>query len=294
MTPTCPARAWTDLGVLSVLLSLLGVIGYETLVRRPQLPASQASRARRRHRVRRRRRPSAARRGHEGAPRPRRYFLFGSPLHHAGAALFGVLPSLASLAGLALGAVCGWADIVTICRRPSRRPTTSPSCRTSRHGWSRSSARCSRSRWLPAAAPPRARAVLLIGPVLLFLSGILLGTDEAFFAGVRGVAFAAIALVWLAWRRGAHRRGVGRGREATAAPQARRHGRSRRGGGRDRRRRRPRARPDPARSLRAARRDHAAVRPPGVREPARRIPRLHEGPGRGRRSSPSRGSSPAT
>ncbi|HEU4756121.1 MAG TPA: transglutaminase-like domain-containing protein, partial [Agromyces sp.] len=40
---------------------------------------------------------------------------------------------------------------------------------------------------------------------------ILLGTDEAFLAAVRGVAFAAIALAWVAWRRGAQVEASGEG-----------------------------------------------------------------------------------
>ena len=134
-------------------------------------------------------------------------------------------------------------------------------------------------RWLPRRRTALRSSVLLIGPVLLYLSGILLGTDEAYLAGVRGVAFAAIALVWLAWRRGATVEASG---EGAARLRGRRSPdrRGRRGRRRDRRRRGPRARPGVARSLRAARRGRAAVRPAGVPEPARGLPHVHEGPRR--------------
>jgi transglutaminase-like putative cysteine protease len=59
------------------------------------------------------------------------------------------------------------------------------------------------TRWLPRRRTALRASVLLVGPVVLYLSGILLGTDEAYLAAVRGVAFAVVALVWLARRRGA-------------------------------------------------------------------------------------------
>ena len=67
------------------------------------------------------------------------------------------------------------------------------------------------TRWLPRRRTALRSSVLLIGPVVLYLSGILLGTDEAYLAGVRGVAFAVVALVWLAWRRGANVEASGEG-----------------------------------------------------------------------------------
>lgn len=128
------------------------------------------------------------------------YFLLGTPFTMPDQALFLVLPSLASLAGLALGAVYGWADIVTI-----GTPVEAPYYLAALPyfaAWLVSLVGAMLVlRWLPRRRTVMRSAVILIGPVLLFLSGILLGTDEAFFAGVRGVAFAVIALVWLAWRR---------------------------------------------------------------------------------------------
>ncbi|MGI9824003.1 transglutaminase domain-containing protein [Agromyces sp. Marseille-Q5079] len=128
------------------------------------------------------------------------YFVLGTPFTMPGSALFVVLPSLTSLAGLALGAVYGWADIVTI-----GTPVEAPyyvAVVPYFAAWAVSLAGSMLVlRWLPRRRTVLRSAVILIGPVLLFISGILLGTDEAFFAGVRGVAFAVIALVWLAWRR---------------------------------------------------------------------------------------------
>ncbi|GLU89753.1 transglutaminase-like domain-containing protein [Agromyces sp. NBRC 114283] len=128
------------------------------------------------------------------------YFLLGTPFAMPGQGIAVVLPSLDSLAGLAIGAVYGWADLVTIAA-PVEAPyyvAAVPYVAT----WLVSLVGgLLVLRWLPARRTVLRAAVLLIGPVLLYLSGILLGTDEAFLAAVRGVAFGAIALLWLAWRR---------------------------------------------------------------------------------------------
>ena len=129
------------------------------------------------------------------------YVLFGTPFTMPDSALFAVLPSAESLAGLALGPVYGWADIVTI-----GTPVEAPyyiAVVPYFAAWLVSLVGSLLViRWLPRRRTVLRSAVLLIGPVLLYVSGILLGTDEAFLAGVRGVAFAVIALAWLAWRRG--------------------------------------------------------------------------------------------
>ncbi|MRG58738.1 transglutaminase domain-containing protein [Agromyces sp. CFH 90414] len=128
------------------------------------------------------------------------YFLLGTPFTMPDQGILVVLPSLASLAGLALGAVYGWADIVTI-GTPVEAPyyvAAVPYVAT----WVVSLVGGMLAlRWLPSRRSPLRAAVLLIGPVVLYISGILLGTDEAYLAAVRGIAFAVIALVWLAWRR---------------------------------------------------------------------------------------------
>ncbi|MGO4594161.1 transglutaminase family protein [Leifsonia sp. 2TAF2] len=130
------------------------------------------------------------------------YFLFGTPLALPGQALYGVLPTLDSLSGLVFGAVFGWSDAVTL-RAPLEAP---PYVAVVPYvaGWLVSLVSVTLAvRWLPRlrrASAGRA-AVLLAGPALLLLASILLGTRDPFFAGVRGVLFAAVALVWLSWRR---------------------------------------------------------------------------------------------
>ena len=70
------------------------------------------------------------------------YFIVGPALAVPEQAVFGVLPSLQSLASVAVGTVYGWADIVTLEHADRRARSTSRSCRTSRPG----SSRCSRPR----------------------------------------------------------------------------------------------------------------------------------------------------
>lgn len=130
------------------------------------------------------------------------YFLFGTPLALPGEALYGVLPSLDSLSGLVLGAVFGWSDAVTL-QAPLEAP---PYVAVVPYvaGWLVSLVSVTLAvRWLPRLRQRSSgrAAVLLVGPALLLLAAILLGTRDPFFAGVRGVLFAGIALVWLSWRR---------------------------------------------------------------------------------------------
>ncbi|MEY2848531.1 MAG: hypothetical protein RI885_1196 [Actinomycetota bacterium] len=129
------------------------------------------------------------------------YFLLGSAFAMPGQAIAFVLPSLQSLAGLAVGAVFGWADIVTL-QTPIGAPqyiAVVPYVATFVVALVATSLA---ARWLPSR--PRApwrHAVVLLGPVLLYLAGILTGTDSPYQAGVRGISFAVLALVWIAWRR---------------------------------------------------------------------------------------------
>ena len=74
------------------------------------------------------------------------YFLLGSAIAVPGQAIGFVLPSLASLGSLAIGAVYGWADIVTLQTAP---PSTSRWCPTSRP----SSLRSSRPPFRPGGCP---------------------------------------------------------------------------------------------------------------------------------------------
>lgn len=131
------------------------------------------------------------------------YALFGSAFAVPGQALFGVLPTGESLTSLTVGAVWGWADILTLAA-PVGLPdyvTVVPYVSAWVVGLVGATLA---ARWLPARprAPWRA-AMLLAGPLALYLASVLLGTREPFLPGVRGVLFAAVTLIWLGWRRGA-------------------------------------------------------------------------------------------
>lgn len=130
------------------------------------------------------------------------YFLVGVPVTMPDRTLLAVLPSLEGLAGLAVGPVYGWADIVTI-GAPVEAPYYVAVVPYFAAWLVALVGTMLVTRWLPRRRTALRSSVLLLGPVVLYLSGILLGTDEAYLAGVRGVAFATIALVWVAWRRGA-------------------------------------------------------------------------------------------
>lgn len=196
-----PRSALVDLGVLS-LLSLLGVIGYETSFGGLDFLAAALAGI------------AVGTLAAVAGTMLRLdvlttvllgivlYFLVGTPFAMPGAAFLGVLPTLESLAGLAVGAVHGWADILTI-QAPVEAPAYVAVVPYAAATVVSLVGGLLVLRWLPAKRTPLRAAVVLIGPALLLLSGILLGTDEAFLAAVRGVAFAAIALTWIAWRRGA-------------------------------------------------------------------------------------------
>ncbi len=128
------------------------------------------------------------------------YFLLGSPLAMPNEALFVILPSLQTLSGLAVGAVFGWADLVTL-----RAPVSLPYYVTAVpyvSGWLIMLVSVLLAlRWLPGRGGAWRTAAVLAGPLVLYVVGVLLGTEQPFFAGVRGVLFAAIALVWMSWRR---------------------------------------------------------------------------------------------
>ena len=131
------------------------------------------------------------------------FALFGSALAVPGQALFGVLPTGESLTSLAVGAVWGWADILTL-SAPVDLPdyvTVVPYVSAWVVGLVGATLA---ARWIPSRPRTSWRAaVLLAGPLALYLASVLLGTREPYLPGVRGVAFAAVALIWLGWRRGA-------------------------------------------------------------------------------------------
>lgn len=130
------------------------------------------------------------------------YALLGSALAVPRQALFGVLPTGESLTSLALGAVWGWNDLLTL-SAPVDLPdyvTVVPYVSAWLVGLVGATLA---ARWLPARPRTSWRAaLLLVGPLALYLASVLLGTREPFAPGLRGVAFAAVALIWLGWRRG--------------------------------------------------------------------------------------------
>ena len=130
------------------------------------------------------------------------YALFGSALAVPGQAQYGVLPTGESLTSLAVGAVWGWSDILTL-SAPVDLPdyvTVVPYVSAWVVGLVGATLA---ARWLPNRPRTSWRAALLLaGPLALYLASVLLGTREPFLPGVRGVLFAAVALIWLGWRRG--------------------------------------------------------------------------------------------
>jgi hypothetical protein len=127
------------------------------------------------------------------------YLLLGSALAVPAQAIVHVIPTITSLASLGVGAVWGWADLLTL-RAPVELPdyvTVVPYVSAWVVGVVGATLA---SRWLPRRRTAPRAALLLIGPALLYLASILLGTDQPFYPGARGVAFAALALIWLGWR----------------------------------------------------------------------------------------------
>lgn len=129
------------------------------------------------------------------------YFVFGTAFAVPSQALLGVFPSLQSLASLAVGSVFGWADLVTL-TTPVGAPQYIAVVPYAASWLVALIATTLATRWLSSRPrTPWRFAVVLAAPIALYLAGILLGTDEAYQAGVRGVVFAVLALIWLGWRR---------------------------------------------------------------------------------------------
>ncbi len=127
------------------------------------------------------------------------YLVFGSALAVPGQATAHLIPTLTSVASLGVGAVWGWADLLTL-RAPVELPdyvTVVPYLSAWLVGLVGATLA---TRWLPRRRTPARAALLLIGPGLLYLASILLGTEDPYYPGIRGVGFAALALVWLGWR----------------------------------------------------------------------------------------------
>jgi MFS family permease len=128
------------------------------------------------------------------------YFLFGSALTMPAFATFGVLPSGATLSGLATGAVFGWSDIVTL-TTPVVAPdyiAVLPYVATWVVGLISSTFA---TRWFASRRrAPLSSLLALLAPIALYVASVLTGTSQPYLAAVRGVTFAVIALVWFAWR----------------------------------------------------------------------------------------------
>lgn len=128
------------------------------------------------------------------------YFLFGSALALGGKALFGVVPTLDTLADLALGAVFGWADVVTLLApvgAPEYVDVLPYLCGFLAGLIGATLA----SRWFPRRGRDGVRSMVAVLPAIaLFAVGLLIGTDEPYLALVRGGLFVLIALGWVGLR----------------------------------------------------------------------------------------------
>jgi len=128
------------------------------------------------------------------------YFLFGSFFAMPAQALLGFVPTADTLSGLAIGAVFGWADIVTL-TTPVGAPdyiAVLPYVASWLVGLTSATLA---ARWFVARRRTPATSLLaLIGPIAIYVAGVLLGTEEPYFAAIRGIAFAVIGLVWMSWR----------------------------------------------------------------------------------------------
>jgi transglutaminase-like putative cysteine protease len=129
------------------------------------------------------------------------YFLVGPAVAVPEQAVFGVLPSLQSFASVAVGTVYGWADIVTL-STPIGAPAYIAVVPYFATWFVALLSTTLATRWLSSRPRTAWRfGVALIAPVALYLASILIGTDEPYQAGIRGVVFAVLALIWLGWRR---------------------------------------------------------------------------------------------
>lgn len=128
------------------------------------------------------------------------YLVVGSAVAVPSLALFGFLPTLQSLASLAIGTVFGWADLLTL-STPVGAPAYIAVVPYAASWLVALVSTLLATRWL--AHRPRTAwrfGIALVPTVVLYLAGILFGTQEAYQAGIRGIVFAVLALVWLGWR----------------------------------------------------------------------------------------------
>ncbi|WBU39228.1 transglutaminase-like domain-containing protein [Homoserinibacter sp. YIM 151385] len=134
------------------------------------------------------------------------YYLLGTPIALPAEGIAFVLPSVDSLSDLTVGPVFGWADILTL-RPPVELPAYVYAVPYV-SGWLVAVMSITLVvRWRPSRRTAAIRAALvLVWPIALYITGVLLGTDEPVFAAARGIGFGVIALVWLGWNRREHAR----------------------------------------------------------------------------------------
>ena len=128
------------------------------------------------------------------------YFLLGTAFAMPQHGIAVVIPNLQTLSGLAVGAVYGWADIVTLAA-PAGAPdyiNVLPYVAT----WAVATTSATMLlRWIGRGHRNAGTLLLaLLGPLALYVASVLIGTDEPFLAIARGAGFGALALLWLGWR----------------------------------------------------------------------------------------------
>lgn len=129
------------------------------------------------------------------------YFLVGPAVAVQSQTIFGVIPTLQSFSSVAIGTVFGWADLLTL-STPVGAPVHIAVVPYAASWLVALLSTVLATRWL--AARPRTAwrfAITVVPAFVLYLTGILVGTAEAYQAGIRGVVFAVLVLVWLGWRR---------------------------------------------------------------------------------------------
>ena len=129
------------------------------------------------------------------------YFLFGTVFAVPHLGIAGFLPTLNSLSSIAVGSVFGWADLVTLAT-PVGAPQYIAVVPYAAAWIVTLVATTLACRWLVARPRTAWRfGVTLVPPVVLYVASVLLGTDEPYQAGIRGVVFGVLALIWLGWGR---------------------------------------------------------------------------------------------
>ncbi|MFT4028855.1 MAG: transglutaminase-like domain-containing protein [Protaetiibacter sp.] len=129
------------------------------------------------------------------------YFVVGPAVAVPSQTVAGFVPTLQSLASVAVGTVYGWADLLTL-STPVGAPAYIAVVPYAASWLVALVSVLLATRWLARRPRTAWRFALALLPALaLYLTGILVGTAEAYQAGIRGVVFAVLVLVWLGWRR---------------------------------------------------------------------------------------------